>query len=688
MAELLIEFLCEEIPARMQAKAASDLGALLVEQLTGRGLSFSRYQTFASPRRLAIVMSDVPARQEAVREEKRGPRVDAPSAAIEGFLQSLNISMNECEAKETPKGTFLFATLSRPPQETLAVLPEIVGAVIEQFPWPKSMKWGLGSHIAWVRPLHSILCVFNHVPVDLKLPFPSLSHTLGHRFMSPSPVVASCETSYVDNLYKAYVIVDPQARKQVIASAIEERLAQQGLAVRHDPKLLDEVTGLVEWPHVILGTIDPLYMDLPEEILTTVMRNHQRYFTIENDHKKLAPFFLTIANIIPEDDGALIIRGNEHVLKARLSDAKFFWEDDRLHTLEEHAKNLDRLIFHAKLGTLGDKIQRIAELAEALNQLLKMGITREVVHQVALLIKADLTTQTVRELPELQGIIGYYLAINQGLEEDVAIAIRDHYAPQGPDKAVAVRPLAILMSLADKLDTLAGFFMIQEKPTGSKDPYALRRSALGVIRTVLENNLLTFDLDNALDAALLRYTSPPGGSRQVVAAELKAFMIERLRVYFKDKGYRHDIIEASMESNIGVVGRKIDSLQAFMQHEEALILTRSYKRASNILRQSGFVAVNESLLDQACFVLPEEIELYKELQSLAPQIEARVNQKQPVDFEDVFAQLTRIAPTLDAFFEHITVNDQDPHVRHMRLSLLAKVQTMFEHVLDFGKLEG
>jgi glycyl-tRNA synthetase beta chain len=690
MAELLIEFLGEEIPARMQNKAMADLASLFSEQLRARGLTFASYKTFVTPRRMAIVLRDVPAWQEEVKEEKRGPRVDAPAVAIEGFLQSLNISMEDCEARETSKGTFLFVTLSKPPQETVTLLPAIVWAVIEQFPWPKSMKWGLGSHATWVRPLHGIVCVFNHLPIDLRLPIPSLSHTVGHRFMSPSPVRVESEASYVENLRKAYVIVDPDDRKQAIARSMEAHLSQHGLALRQDSKLLDEVTGLVEWPHLILGTIDPCYMDLPEEILTTVMRNHQRYFTVENDQKRLAPFFVTIANIIPEDDGALIIRGNEHVLKARLSDAQFFWKDDQAKALAEHGRGLERLIFHAKLGTIADKIQRIEALAERLNALVQMGMSCEIIHHAARMIKADLTTQTVREFPELQGIIGYYLAHKQGLGEDIASAIRDHYAPQGPDKGVASRPLAILMGLADKLDTLAGFFMIQEKPTGSKDPYALRRAALGVIRTVLENNLPAFDLDKALHAALLGYACPPDASSGSIEAELKAFMMERLRVYFKDQGYRFDVIEAAMagESNVGVIGRKIESLQAFMQQSEALILTRSYKRASNILRQSSFVASDVSSVIQESLVLPEEINLYSKIQSLAPQIATLVNQSEPIDFAAVFQLLTHIAPALDAFFEQVTVNAQDPHLRQMRLSLLAQVQDMFEHVLDFGKLEG
>ncbi|MBN9564924.1 MAG: glycine--tRNA ligase subunit beta [Alphaproteobacteria bacterium] len=690
MAELLVEFLCEEIPARMQEKATKDLAALFAEQLNARGLKFSSYKTYVTPRRLTIVLRDVPVRQGEVREEKRGPRVDAPSVAIEGFLQGLNITLADCEARETPKGTFLFVTISKPPQETVTLLPEIVSAVIDQFPWQKSMKWGLGGQTTWVRPCHSILCLFDHLPIDLQLRIPSLPHTTGHRFMSPSPVMVASETSYVENLQNAYVIVDAEARKQAIAQSIDVHLSQYGLALRQDLRLLDEVAGLVEWPHLILGNIDPLYMDLPEEILTTVMRNHQRYFTIENAQQKLAPFFLTIANIIPEDGGALIIRGNEHVLKARLSDAKFFWEDDQRKRLEQHAQGLDRLIFHAKLGTIADKMQRIEVLAEQLNQLMQMSLNSERIYLAARVIKADLTTQTVREFPELQGVIGFYLALKEGLGEDIALAIRGHYAPQGQDKAVAATPLAILMGLADKLDTLAGFFMIHEKPTGSKDPYALRRAALGIIRTVLENNLQAFDVDKILGIALLNYACPPGVSREDIAFELKVFMMERLRVYFKDKGYRHDIIEAAMaeESNIVVMIRKIESLQAFMQQEEALALTRSYKRASNILRQSGFVALTEIPLAKEEFVVPEEISLYVEIQSLAPRIETIISQKQQIDFASVFAELTNIAPTLDAFFEHVTVNAEDPHLRQMRLSLLAQVQDLFEQVLDFGKLEG
>jgi glycyl-tRNA synthetase beta chain len=690
MSELLIEFLCEEIPSRMQLKAAEDLRQMLTAQLTARGLTFDAIKSYVTPRRLTVVATKVPAMQEAVTTERRGPRVDAPAAALEGFVTSTGLPLDKCEQRETPKGTFYFASLTQPAQETLSILPALVSHLLEQFPWPKSMTWSLGPTQRWVRPLHGILCIFEGKPVQLGLAIPSPTQTAGHRFLASQPVTVQDAASYVENLRQAHVLACPLERRATIAQLVQAAAAEKGLKVRADDGLLDEVTGLVEWPYVLLGKIDHSFMDLPEEALITVMRHHQRYFALETAAGILAPFFITVANSLFADGGATATRGNEHVLRARLSDAMFFWQEDCKKPLETHAQNLSRLIFHAKLGTVAEKCTRIGLLAEKLNQLLELKLETSQVALTARLLKADLTTQTVIELPELQGAIGYHLSHHEKLPEAIALAIRDHYAPQGPSASVAKDPLSLLMSLSDKLDTLAGFFLIDEKPTGSKDPYALRRAALGIIRTVLENKLASFILAPCLAAALGGYPAHQAQAQQA-DVDLKSFFADRLKVFLRDAGLRHDVAAAAMgtgSDGFVVIWDKAQALGQFLTSDPVTStkLTQSFKRASNILaaaKNHTQAAPNPSLFKQK-----EETDLFEALTHCRGQIQTCLAPLTQANIAQALTALSSLGPVLDAFFVEVTVNTEDLQLQANRLNLLAQAHHLFISVIDFSALEG
>ena len=687
MSQLLIEFLCEEIPSRMQTKAAQDMHHMLSEQLTSRGLTFSQINTFVTPRRLTVIAHNVPDQQAEVTQERRGPRVDAPQAALEGFTQSTGLRLDQCEQRETPKGTFYFAMLTQPAQETTTILPALIQHLITQFPWPKSMCWGRGPQTRWIRPLHNILCVFNGQAQDLNLPIPSLAHTQGHRFLSTGPVTFHDETSYVENLRAAHVLACPTERRATLAHMVQKAAQAKNLTVTVDEALLDEVTGLVEWPTLLMGHIDQRFMDLPREILVTVMRHHQRYFALETADGHLAPYFITIANSLFSDGGATATRGNEHVLRARLSDAMFFWHEDQKKPLADHALTLSRLIFHAQLGTVADKCTRIGQLAQTLNTLLGFQLDVTQVALAAQLMKADLATQTVIELPELQGQIGYHLARHEGLSQDLALAIRDHYAPTGATAPVAQAPLSQLMSLSDKLDTLAGFFLINEKPTGSKDPYALRRACLGVIRTVLENRLDAFMLTPCLQATLAGYPSRQGQVDQATQ-DLMAFFLDRLKVYLRDAGLRHDVAMAAMgrEESLVRIWDKAQALQHFLQRSESAPLMQGFKRVSNILG----AAKNHtpSSCDPLQFVEKEEQDLYQAFESASSHVNAHGKHFTRENLPPLFQSMTALTSPLDAFFEKVTVNVQDPKIQSNRLNLLNEIHCLFLHVLDFNALEG
>ena len=536
MPELLIELFSEEIPARMQKRASDDLKRLVSEGLKEAGLEFSSAEAFATPRRLTLVVDGLPEKQPDVLEERRGPRADAPEKAINGFKGSLSDG-TEIEERETDKGTFLYAVFEKMGADTVSVLAKLVAETVQKLPWQKSMRWGTGE-IRYVRPLQSVLCVFNGAPVasevDLgggdKIGFGD--QVAGHRFMSDGTFTASEFETYKAGLSDAKVMLDPAQRRAKIDADLTALASDVGLTVRNDPGLLDEVTGLVEWPVVLLGTIDSEFMDVPDEVLITSMRSHQKYFSLLNDDGSLAPRFGVVANIEADDGGKAIVAGNERVLRARLADAKFFWEQDRKESLASKAPSLKGMVFHAKLGTLDKKVDRVQALATEIAAFVP-DADHDQVRSAARLAKADLVTDMVGEFPELQGVMGQYYARHDGESDAVAEAIADHYAPQGPNDRCPTAPVSVCVSLADKIDTLVGFWAIDEKPTGSRDPYALRRAALGVIRLVVENEI-RLPLLGLFGQAAGLYAD---AGKEFEGGDLLNFFADRLKVHLREKGF-------------------------------------------------------------------------------------------------------------------------------------------------------
>jgi glycyl-tRNA synthetase beta chain len=572
MAELLLELLTEEIPARMQLRAAEDLRRLVVDKLTAAQLAHDDAQSFVTARRLALVVTGLPLAQPDVAEEKRGPRVGAPDAAVQGFLKSAGIaSLAECEERDTGKGIFYFAVIRRAGRQTASLLPELLRAAMLELPWAKSMRFP-AAPFRWVRPLTSAICLLDGRVLALDLgAVPVGNTTRGHRFLAPAEFAITGFADYAERLRAAYVILDPAPRRQKIADDLALMARGEGLRLKDDPALLDEVTGLVEFPVVLAGRIEPDFMALPPEVLTTSMRAHQKYFALTDASGALAPKFLVVANNLTADGGATIVAGNQRVLRARLSDAKFFWDQDRKAKLESRVAKLGERIFHAKLGSVLDKVARVETLVDAIAPHVP-GADADLAKRAAHLAKADLSTGMVGEFPELQGVMGRYYARHDGEPQAIADAIAEHYSPLGPNDRCPTAPTSVVVALADKIDTLAGFFAIDEKPTGSRDPYALRRAALGVIRLVLENRLrvpllkvfvlsaelyLSKMLPSAIEGAIVydnlqhehgvKTASQPVtfvASVVVVARELLDFFADRLKVHLREQGVRHDLVAA------------------------------------------------------------------------------------------------------------------------------------------------
>jgi len=691
MAELLLELFSEEIPARMQARAADDLKGLLVEALTANGLTHEAAQAHSTPRRLTVVISGIPEAQEDVREERRGPRADAPEKAIDGFLKGAGVSRDQIEEREMPKGTFLFAVIERKGQATAEVLPGLVEGAIAKLPWPKSMRWGDRPE-RWVRPLHSILCLFGGTAVPVSFgPVTSGNTTRGHRFHAPDAFEVTDFADYRAKLETACVVLDRETRKTMIDSRARALAEAEGLTLKDDPGLLDEVAGLVDWPVPLIGSIDNAFMDVPAEVLTTSMRSHQKYFATEKADGSLAPRFILVANLEAEDGGAEITAGNEKVLRARLSDARFFWDQDQQRTLESRLPDLNPIVFHARMGSVGAKAGRIAELAAWLAP--QVAADPLMTRRAGLLAKSDLTTGMVGEFPELQGIMGRYYARLDQEPEQVAEAIRSHYSPAGPADDCPSDPVAVAVALADKLDSLVGFFAIGEKPTGSKDPFALRRAALGVIRIILENGLrlpldpaLTFAFDG-IKGDLLAEVS----DAETVSAEIITFIAERLRVHLRGEGVRHDLIAAVLglgsEDDLVRLVARVDALTTLVGSDDGANLLAAYRRAANILRieekKDGFAwqgpADRDRLVDQA------EVELGAALSTADETADAALLAE---DFAVAMSAMAALRGPVDAFFESVTVNADDPALRANRLKLLAEIRATLHRVADFSKIEG
>ncbi|HEY7990630.1 MAG TPA: glycine--tRNA ligase subunit beta [Stellaceae bacterium] len=700
MPELLLEIQTEEIPARMQTRAAEDLLRLARDKFAAAGLDATKAQSFVTPRRLTLVVEDLPAIQASTEEERRGPRVGSPQAAIDGFLKSAGVTLAQCEQRDTGKGVFYFAVIRKTGGATAAILPELLRAVLLDLPWPKSMRFPAAT-FRWVRPIGGVLCLFDGkvVPLDLGgIATGNLSQ--GHRFLSPGLFAVTNFADYSQRLRDSHVILDAKDRTKVISLALNERATEQGLTLKNDPGLLEEVTGLVEWPVVMTGTIDPAFMDLPPEVLITSMRTHQKYFSCLDRDGKLAPRFLVVANNIADDGGKEIVAGNERVLRARLADARFFWDTDRKVKLESRLPKLAERVFYQGLGTLFDKAERMSQLATEIAHYMAPRLPELLGGELALrknakragqLAKADLTSAMVGEFPELQGIMGRYYAEAEGERGDVAYAIAEHYSPLGPSDRCPTEPLSVAVALADKIDTLVGFFIIGEKPTGSKDPFALRRAALGVVRLILENEL-RFSLYQVLRGSLALWQDSLGSSRfgDQPIVELLDFFGERLKVHLRDGGVRHDLIASVFalgEDDLVRLTRRVEALAAFLGTEDGANLLTAYRRAANIvgIEEKRDGVTYGGMPDATQLIIAEEIALAKRLDEAETQVAAAVETEA---FAPAMTALASLRPQIDAFFTEITVNVRNQELRSNRLKLLARIRDTFDRVADFSRIEG
>ena len=696
MAEFLLELFSEEIPAGMQVRAAADLERLVTAGLKEAGLDWTATEAHVTPRRLTLWVDGLPLAQPDVKEERKGPKIDAPEKAIAGFLRATGLTLEQCEQRETPKGAVWFALIERLGRPTGEVLVEIIDKAVRDLPWQKSMRWAEGG-FRWVRPLHHILVLFDGAPLvgefepepHSRFVFSALVR--GHRFLAPDAVPVSSYAEYRQALADGFVILDRDERKARILEQATELAEAEGLRLRDDPGLVDEVAGLVEWPVAHLGRIDEDFMDVPAEVLITSMRSHQRYFALETGDGALAPRFVLVANRPTSDGGAAVIDGNERVLRARLSDAKFFWDQDRKVKLEDRVPALKQIIFHAKLGTVEDKVIRLQTLAANLAEVIP-GADPDRGRSAALLAKADLTSGMVGEFPELQGVMGRYYARAEGETEEVAEAIAQHYSPLGPNDACPTEPTAVAVALAEKLDTLVGFFAIDEKPTGSRDPYALRRAALGVIRLIVENGL-RLGITATTAGAWRLYKSQEVSMRQLdeTGSDLLAFFADRLKVALREKGVRHDLVDAVFalggEDDLVRLLARVEALGAFLDSEDGANLLVAYRRAANIVRieskkdkESYAGAVDRKLL-----VETDEKALVETLDKVTISVEPLLAAE---DFVGAMGALAGMRDSVDRFFDHVTVNAENAKLRGNRLRLLTEITATMNRIADFSKIEG
>ncbi|MEX6724116.1 glycine--tRNA ligase subunit beta [Parapedomonas caeni] len=678
MAELLLELFCEEIPARMQAKAAEDLGRLLAEALKAQGLTPASLETYATPRRLALVAREVPAAQPDLEEERRGPRADAPAAAIDGFLKSTGLSRDELEERDDPKGRFLYAVIKRAGRPTAEVLAEVIPGIVRAFPWPKSMRWGERSSatdsLRWVRPLQSMICLLDGEVVGFEVEGVKTGNiTRGHRFHGNSQFTVAGFDDYRTKLRVSKVVLDAAERARIIETGARKLAEAAGLELVDDAGLLAENAGLNEWPVPLLGQFDESFLAVPPEVIQLTMKVNQKYFALRDAKTgRLANRFICVANVEATDHGKAIVAGNERVLAARLSDAKFFWDTDLKTTLNDRLPKLADIVFHEKLGTLAKKVDRVAMLARLLAP--SCGADPDLAETAARLAKADLVSGMVGEFPEVQGVMGAYYAEAEGLDPQVAGAIREHYSPVGPADACPNAPVAVAVALADKIDTLVGFFTIGEKPTGSKDPFALRRAALGVIRLVVENKL-RLGLNALFDGA----------------AGLLDFFADRLKVQQREAGVRHDLIDAVFslggEDDLVRLLARVAALSDFIATDDGANLLAGYKRAANILRieEKKDGRAYDAAVEPGLLALPQEQALYERVSAAGAEMRAAVEVE---DFAGAMKAAASLRAPVDAFFEQVTVNAEEPHVRANRLNLLASLRSAMHQVADFSRIEG
>ncbi|MBT5186770.1 MAG: glycine--tRNA ligase subunit beta [Kordiimonadaceae bacterium] len=677
MSEFLLEIFSEEIPARMQEKAAKDLTRLVTDKLKEAKLDHSGVAAYVTARRLTLHIAEIATEQPDVSEERRGPRADAPEKAIEGFLRSAGLTQDQLVEREDKKGTFLYAVIDQKGRPAKDVIAEFMPEIIRNFPWPKSQRWGDGV-LKWVRPMHSILCLLDGTVIDFELDHISSGNaTRGHRFMAPDEITISSFDQYQNALKEAFVLIDREERMNLIEKGAAKLAADAGQQIVEDKALLGEVAGLAEYPVVMMGTYDEEFLDVPPEALTSAMRTHQKYFSLKDVNGKLANNFIFVSNMKTTDNGAKIIDGNERVLRARLSDTKFFWDQDLKSSLADRLPALNEIVFHAKLGTVGARVKRLSALSGYIAEL--TGVDKNKSELAATLSKSDLVTGMVDECPELQGLMGKYFALAEGIDGDIASAIAEHYSPKGPSDKCPSEPVSIAVALAEKVDTLVGFFGIDEKPTGSKDPFALRRASLGIIRLIIENNV-RIDLNNAIvrSAELYQFDFD--------IDDLLNFFWDRLKVYSKDKGVRHDIIGAEFNWDFVKLMAKAEALQNFVSTDDGENLLAGYKRAANILKAEekkdgisyqGNVTV--SLLEMA-----QEKDIHSALNDVEEKVSNDVRNEH---FEEAMTHLSTLRGPIDNFFDKVTVNSDNKDTRINRLKLLSHIRTTMNLVADFSKIE-
>jgi glycyl-tRNA synthetase beta chain len=763
MPDLLLEFLSEEIPARMQARAADDLRRLVTDGLMAAGLAYEGAQAFAGPRRLTLSVVGVPVRQPDSREERKGPRVGAPENAIAGFLKAAGLrSIEEAKVQPDKKGDFYVASIEKPGRPALDVLGEMLPEIVRSFPWPKSMRWGKQSEqveafqsgafqsnafqtgpLRWVRPLHSIVATFGPETEEPEIvPFEvggikADNETRGHRFMAPAAFRVRRFADYAEKLAAAKVMLDPARRAETILADAKNLAFAQSYDLVEDAGLLAEVAGLVEWPVTLMGSFDAAFLAIPEEVIRSTIRNNQKCFVLRDPQStKLVNKFILVANEAAADGGKAIVAGNERVIRARLSDAKFFYDTDLKTRLEDRLPKFEHIVFHEKLGSQAERIARIESLAGDLAEL--VGADPVTSQRAARLAKADLLTEVVGEFPELQGLMGRYYAEAQGEDEAVAHAIEDHYRPKGPDDLVPADPVAIAVALADKLDTLVGFWLVDEKPTGSKDPYALRRAALGVIRILIENELRlplskqlwrhfgTVGRDEALCEAIAllhplheQIVKLSGADielavklevlvsekgRQVTgpvlvqahsylhqSRDLLAFFADRLKVQLREQGARHDLVDAVFaldgQDDLLLIVRRVEALAQFLDSDDGQNLLASYKRATNIIRieEKKDQRDYNGAPDPTLYSLPEERELAQAIGAAKREATAAAAKE---NFAATMRAVAKLRPKIDAYFDKVTVNVEYAKLRENRLRLLNEIREATRAVADFSKIGG
>ncbi|MEO5773380.1 MAG: glycine--tRNA ligase subunit beta [Sphingomicrobium sp.] len=719
MADFLLEILSEEIPARMQARARNDLSRMFAEELDKAGLTHGAVDVFSTPRRLALIARDLRDETQAMREEVKGPRSSAPPQALEGFLRKTGLSRDQLEDRD---GVY-FAVIERPGRAAAAVIQDALGRIFSDFPWPKSMRWGTGS-TRWVRPLQGIVAILGEEIVPFEIAgVASGAMTLGHRFHHPGPITVNGASDYVEKLRACHVIVDHEERERIVREGAAAAAEAAELKLLCDEGLVVENAGLTEWPVPLLGRFDPEFLDVPREVIVLTMRTNQKYFACLGEDGALAPAFVCTANIDATDGGEAIVEGNRRVLAARLADARFFWEQDLKVPLEEQAKKLSGIVFHEKLGTVADRVERIAIVAsDWLPEHIgwpedKARKMQPLLRKAAELAKADLVTGMVGEFPELQGLMGAYYAESYGLQ--ISEAIRDQYKPAGPSDDLPSHEVGTLLAIADKADALFGFFIHGLRPTGSKDPFALRRAALGIIRLIVENDLRlplrilfsAFDYERMFTSEGVDYADPTD--------DLVAFIIDRLKIQQRELGVRHDLIDAVFglggEDDLVRLLARVEALQEFVSTDDGRDLHSAYKRAANILKKEDWrgsegeiartgeedplVGVDDPDLAEVIAakmserhereshvaLAGEEAALIAALDSAEPEAAAAIERE---DFTAAMAALARLRAPIDAFFDHVTVNDPDAAIRERRLNLLLRFTDAVQRVADFSKIEG